>query len=435
MQKNLALIAKYFKKLYKPNNNNLRTSSNSRNKTVDNSPRYKNDNQSRQFGNQRTMIVAGARETIGSQVVQQTGIHCFNCKEFGHFAKECRKPKQVKDYTYHKKNMLMCKQAEQGVPLQAEQADWLADTDEKVDEQELEAHYSSMAKIQEVLPADSNNTAEPLEEVQYHNEYNVFADERQHSEQPESINDPHVLEKDDSNVIPDSSNMCNNDNQVDQNDAEYNDERAALANSIANLTLDTEQNKKILKQLNKANASLTQELKECKSNLEESIATRDSCLIALQTKQTEFEKYIVLNDRTIDYDKLQTKLNENIGLLARKDIDIKEGLKLKAYEISIVKQKHDDLVKQSLLTKSQFEGLLKEKSKVILDLKVMEGKDIDKMISMEKQLKFLNEIVYKRNQSIQTIHMLAPKCSTYNGRPTFANPMYLKKALAEKTYV
>ncbi|GKD19433.1 hypothetical protein Tco_1208591 [Tanacetum coccineum] len=37
MQKNLALTAKYFKKLYKPTNNNLRTSSNSRNKNVDTS--------------------------------------------------------------------------------------------------------------------------------------------------------------------------------------------------------------------------------------------------------------------------------------------------------------------------------------------------------------------------------------------------------------
>ncbi|GKA93755.1 hypothetical protein Tco_0815741 [Tanacetum coccineum] len=44
MQKNLALIAKYFKKLYKPTNNNLRTSSNTRNKNVDTTPRYKNDN-------------------------------------------------------------------------------------------------------------------------------------------------------------------------------------------------------------------------------------------------------------------------------------------------------------------------------------------------------------------------------------------------------
>ncbi|GJU40045.1 hypothetical protein Tco_1193002 [Tanacetum coccineum] len=59
MQKNLALLAKYFKKLYKPTNNNLRTSSNSMNKTEDTTPRYNNDNQSRQFGNQRTMTVAG----------------------------------------------------------------------------------------------------------------------------------------------------------------------------------------------------------------------------------------------------------------------------------------------------------------------------------------------------------------------------------------
>ncbi|GJV42915.1 hypothetical protein Tco_1427451 [Tanacetum coccineum] len=74
MKKNLALLAKYFKKLYKPTNNNLRTSSNSRNRTEDTTPRYNNDNQSGQFGNQRTMAVAGARETVGSPVVQHNGI-------------------------------------------------------------------------------------------------------------------------------------------------------------------------------------------------------------------------------------------------------------------------------------------------------------------------------------------------------------------------
>nr|GEV83182.1 hypothetical protein [Tanacetum cinerariifolium] len=69
MQKNLALIEKYFKKIYKPTNNNLRTSSNSENKNVDTTPRYKNDNQSAQFRNQRTMTVAGARENVGSPIV------------------------------------------------------------------------------------------------------------------------------------------------------------------------------------------------------------------------------------------------------------------------------------------------------------------------------------------------------------------------------
>nr|GFB48639.1 hypothetical protein [Tanacetum cinerariifolium] len=135
MQKNLPLIAKYFKKIYKPTNNNLRTSSNSKNKNVDTTPQFKNDNQSEQFGNQRTVNVAGERENVGS-----------------------------KDSAYHKEKMLLCKQAEQGVPLQAEQYDWLADTDEEVDEQELEAHYSYMAKIQEVPIADSGTDSEPVEQ-------------------------------------------------------------------------------------------------------------------------------------------------------------------------------------------------------------------------------------------------------------------------------
>ncbi|GJY77193.1 retrovirus-related pol polyprotein from transposon TNT 1-94 [Tanacetum coccineum] len=112
-----------------------------------------------------------------------------------------------------------------------------------------------MAKIQEVLPADSGSDVEPLEKVQYDDEYNVFANERQHYEQP------HIMEKDNSNGILDSSNMCDNDNQDDKNAEECDDERAALANLIANLTLNTEENKKILKQLKKANASLAQELK------------------------------------------------------------------------------------------------------------------------------------------------------------------------------
>ncbi|GKB44711.1 hypothetical protein Tco_0889653 [Tanacetum coccineum] len=101
-------------------------------------------------------------------------------------------------------------------------------------------------------------------------------------------------------------------------------------------------------------------------------------------------------------------------------------------EISVLKQKHDELLKKSLLTRSQFEGQLKEKNKVVSDLKVKEGRDIDKMIEMEKQIKFLNEILYKRNQSIQTIHMLAPKCATYHGRSTFANPKYCKQAQSNK---
>nr|GEW70111.1 hypothetical protein [Tanacetum cinerariifolium] len=295
MLKNLAIIAKYFKKIYKPTNNNLKTSSNSRNKNVDTTPWYKNDNQSRQFRNQRMVNVAGARENVGSPVVQQSRIQCFNCKEFGHFAKECRKPKR--------------------------QYDWLADTDEEINEQELEAHYSYMAKIQEVPTADLGTDSEPLEQVQNDAGYTVFSNDLQHSEQSKSVSNTCLVETDDSNVIPDSPDMCDDNIKNDQNDVESDDE--------------------------------------------------------------------------------------------------------------LVKEKNDELIKHSLLTKSHYEGLVKQKTKVITDLKLREEHNIDKMLSMEKNLKFLNEIVYKRSQSIQTIHMMASKVPTYNGRPTFANPRYLKQAQSE----
>nr|GEV43332.1 Gag-Pol polyprotein [Tanacetum cinerariifolium] len=308
MQKDLALIAKYFKKIYKPTNNNLITSSNSRNKNVDTTLWYKNDNQSGQFGNQRTMNVAGARENVGT---------------------------------------------EKGVQLQAEQYDWLADTYEEIDEQELEAHYSYMAKIQEVPIADTCTDSEPLEK---------------------DMRDDYI--------------------QNDQNDVDCDDERIALAN----LKFDVDKNKKIQNKTQR-----------------EPNSVRDSCLVALQNKQTEFEKYKAFNYRTIDYDKLERKLNETPGQLAQKDIEIKEGLKLKAYEILVVKEKHDKLIKQSLLTKSHYEGLVKQKTKKLLIMKhskdqfrVPTAKDIEILIQtclMPLSLKTQNDSFICVHELKQEMHV------------------------------
>nr|GEY04730.1 hypothetical protein [Tanacetum cinerariifolium] len=88
-----------------------------------------------------------------------------------------------------------------------------------------------------------------------------------------------TVETDDSNVIPDSPGMCDDAIQNDQNDVESDDEHVALANLIANLKLDVDKNKKIQKQLKKANTTLAQELKECKAILAETSKSLGSLLV------------------------------------------------------------------------------------------------------------------------------------------------------------
>nr|GEZ10224.1 hypothetical protein [Tanacetum cinerariifolium] len=89
----MALISLSFKKIYKPTNNNLRTSSNTSRANQDNSPRINRD-----------------------------------------IARECQKPKRAKDAAYHKEKMLLCKQEEAGFQLNAEQPDWRDDADDEPDD-------------------------------------------------------------------------------------------------------------------------------------------------------------------------------------------------------------------------------------------------------------------------------------------------------------
>ncbi|GKC47161.1 hypothetical protein Tco_1064883 [Tanacetum coccineum] len=97
IDKLMALISLSFKKIYKLTNNNLRTSSNTSRANQDNSPRI---NKGTGYDNQRVVNVVGARENVA----------------------------------YHKEKMLLCKQEDAGVQLNAEQDDWKDDTDDKSDD-------------------------------------------------------------------------------------------------------------------------------------------------------------------------------------------------------------------------------------------------------------------------------------------------------------
>ncbi|GJR19435.1 hypothetical protein Tco_0967962 [Tanacetum coccineum] len=200
------------------------------------------------------LLVKNVKALNRYSVVQSLGIQCYNARIWGHVSRECQKPKRVKDAAYHKEKMLLCKQEEAGVQLNAEQADWKDDTDDESEEQELEAHYMYMAQLQEVTP-DSVDTSgpifddEPMHKVQNNNDnYNVFAMENEHPEQPESSNDIYLAKQGDTNITIDSSDICYDRAQDDQDETDDLDqERDLLASLIQKLKCEIDDSKTEIK--------------------------------------------------------------------------------------------------------------------------------------------------------------------------------------------
>nr|GEZ10228.1 hypothetical protein [Tanacetum cinerariifolium] len=213
IDKLMALISLSFKKIYKPTNNNLRTSSNTSPTKQDNSPRI---NRSAGYENQRNGNVVGARENVGSSV----------------------------------------------------QADWRDDTDDdELEDQELEAYYMYMAQLQEVSPdaADSGPIFddELLQKVSTDDHYNVFALESVHPEQSKPMHDTYPIEQDAQNVIIDSLDMSYDREEIDQNDDDNNlaKERELLASLIEKLKCEIDESKNHNKFLETSNKVLIEKLK------------------------------------------------------------------------------------------------------------------------------------------------------------------------------
>ncbi|GJZ90191.1 hypothetical protein Tco_0662118 [Tanacetum coccineum] len=244
---------------------------------------------------------------------------------------------------------MLCKQESKGFPLRAEHNEWIQDTDEKSDE--LEAHYMYMDQSIQSLHATDDNSGpaydvEPLEKVHTDDDFNVFATKRQHFEQPESINDTYVVEKVDSNVIPDSSDMCDNEVKDDQNVEELKDERVLLASLIANLKLDVDVNKKIQKQLKKTNTSLTQDLKKSKQDLFIANVSLRSIKFFKQTTKTKRNLYLNVKKLLV----YLQKLNDYIMNLQ----------KLSHIKLFVLKKKMPKVVNQISTHERRISQILKE---------------------------------------------------------------------------
>nr|GEW66097.1 retrovirus-related Pol polyprotein from transposon TNT 1-94 [Tanacetum cinerariifolium] len=174
------------------------------------------------YENQRIGNVDGARETVGSTVVQKSEIQCYNCKEFWHVARECQKMKRAKDVAYHRERMLL----------------YVADSGPIFDD-------------------------EPVQKVSNDDHYNVFAMESVHPEQSKYVHDTYHIEQDAQNVIIDLLDMNYDREEIDQNndDNDLAKERELLASIIEKLKCEIDESKNRNKFLETSNKALIDKLK------------------------------------------------------------------------------------------------------------------------------------------------------------------------------
>ncbi|GJZ42607.1 hypothetical protein Tco_0589862 [Tanacetum coccineum] len=101
--------------------------------------------------------------------------------------------------------------------------------------------------------------------------------------------------------------------------------------------------------------------------------------------------------------------------------------------ISFQIQVHIDNLKQTLSEHlKEKESLMQTVTLLKNDFKKEESRNIDREIALEKKIKQLDNIVFKRDQSAQTVHMLTKPQFFYDHTTKqalgFQNPFYLKKA-------
>ncbi|GJV43909.1 hypothetical protein Tco_1428445 [Tanacetum coccineum] len=358
IDKLMALISLSFKKIYKPTNNNLRTSSNTCRANLDNFPRT---SKGTGYDNQRTVNVAGARETVGT-------------------------PRDD------------------------------ADDDDEPEKQELEAHYMYRAQIQEVSADVADDSGpifdtEPLQKV--HNDddnYNVFANDRQHPEQPESINNTYPDDQGDKHIILDSLDMSINGGEADQDAADLDQERDLLASLIEKLKCKIDESKNRNKLLESSNKMIVDKLKSEIESFKHTTKSLESSNTHLNEANNELKK---TNQMTVkDLVKFQDEIkrhsdvkHSDVKYMSKVEIDCakaktdlmsykteaQKSMNNYSYQITELNKKISDLNEELVAHQETISNMSKQKEAQKKIHKTRENKELDKYL---KKAKIVNPRLY-----------------------------------------
>ncbi|GKA78957.1 hypothetical protein Tco_0785494 [Tanacetum coccineum] len=273
-----------------------------------------------------------------------------------------------------------------------------------------------MAQIQEVIIDAVDNSrpifdAKLLQKVQPDDDnYSMFANDKQHLEQPESVNDTYLDEHGDTNLTNDSLDMSINGQEADQDDDDLAKERDLLASLIEKLKCEIDDNKTRNKLLELSNKTLVDKLK---SEIKE-FKNKNKYL------ESSLKNY---KEENTDLAEVEIECAKSKGLLVSHKISSEKSFNEYTRKIIDLNQMISEMEKVLIAHKEIISRISQQKEAQKKFYKTREDNELEKIIALENKIKVLDDIVNKTGQSIQTMNML-----NSNYIKSFVKPEFLKKA-------
>ncbi|GJV51004.1 retrovirus-related pol polyprotein from transposon TNT 1-94 [Tanacetum coccineum] len=395
---------------YPTTNNQLRTSSNPRQQATI----YDGKVTVQPVQGRQTTYAAGTTRKYtpgasGSNTGKQRTVICYNCKGEGHIAKQCTKPKRKRDETWFNDKVLLVQAQASGQALTEEEIAFLADpglpdiqTSQTVithnaayQADDLDAYDSDCDELNSAkiaLMANlSRNGSDALTEVLNPDNltYDLFNQSEQIMTSSEQSNDVSQSETEitsDSNIIPYSQYLSEAQQETVQNSNSSAQQDVMILSMFEQLTTQVTHCTNVNLEYKSANQALTTELDRYKEEVKD-----------LKEMQNVENSFSGSNEQYAEIVRLKQNLFEQV-------------------------QEKDSLMK----TVSELKN----------DLKLEENRNIDREIALEKKIKQLDNIIFKRGQSAQTVHMMTKSkiCYDHSTKQAigFEKPFYLKKARESK---
>ncbi|GJS29614.1 retrovirus-related pol polyprotein from transposon TNT 1-94, partial [Tanacetum coccineum] len=396
---------------YPTTNNQLRNSSNPRQQATINNGRVT----LQPIQGRQTSFTAGTTRTYtpgasGSNSGKQRTVICYNCKGEGHMSKQCTKPKRKRDDSWFKKKVLLVQAQAHGQILNEEELAFLADPgtpegqaiqtvithNAAYQADDLDAYDSDCDELNSAKVALMANLShygsDALAEVHNHDNMNNNTMINQavqvmtSSEQSNVVNHLDTEITSDSNIIPYSQYVIESQQAAVQNSNSSAQQDDLILSVIEQLKTQVVNCTKINQENKSVNDTLTAELERYK------------------------EQVKVLKE------------GQNVDLTSKDKVSDSCA---QSVEIDHLKQTLSEHLKEK-------ESLMQLVTSLKNDFKKEESRNIDREIALEKRIKQLDNIVFKRDQSAQTVHMLTKPQFFYDHTTKqalgFQNPFYLKKA-------